>query len=358
LDVPHVWVSLYRAQKLLPLILPNHSREKQQAVMHKLEEQSSVGPIEAPSTSGGETGSKGQMAIGGGMMSRHRAQQLATLPRVEHVTLLEILMLERLEQDEKEDQAFAQLFTLADKDGNGELEWEEFEVLVRDINPSLSSSEISGMFREAVEEFAFYEDHPEARDEGAITGLLPAVFSVVAREHKLQQYLVVTDDGSVELIAKIFQKFAMVSGGGVTDKEWAIGDQVKVTKVSSSFRGQLGRIKQPNWTGRVKVVMDSNGSTKSYLASELQNLDKPSAEGGNAQEQSSSRQRLVMQTSRLPEICKELGHEMGEEMLQQAVEDMDGETLITFDEWMQWWRSEGRMELEAHTVQPEGPRSQ
>jgi hypothetical protein len=48
---------------------------------------------------------------------------------------------------------------------------------------------------------------------------------------------------------------------------------VKVIKVGSQ-EGEEGTIDDPNWTGRVKLTMDSDGSTKSYLAHELEYIDK------------------------------------------------------------------------------------
>ena len=59
-------------------------------------------------------------------------------------------------------------------------------------------------------------------------------------------------------------------------KSWEAGDRVRVTKAGSQ-KGEEGTIEDPDWTGRVKVIMDSDGEVKSYLPHELENI-------GNAKE--------------------------------------------------------------------------
>jgi hypothetical protein len=48
-----------------------------------------------------------------------------------------------------------------------------------------------------------------------------------------------------------------------------VGDRVKVVKEGSSKYGTLCIVTDPNWSGRVKVIVESNGTEKSYKATEL-----------------------------------------------------------------------------------------
>merc|ERR1712196_134366 len=47
------------------------------------------------------------------------------------------------------------------------------------------------------------------------------------------------------------------------------GDRVKVVKEGSSKYGTICIVTNPNWSGRVKVEVESDGTEKSYKATEL-----------------------------------------------------------------------------------------
>jgi hypothetical protein len=55
--------------------------------------------------------------------------------------------------------------------------------------------------------------------------------------------------------------------------EWAVGDRVRVIK-EGSHQGEEGTIADPLWGKRVKVTMDAQDETKSYLHAELRNLTR------------------------------------------------------------------------------------
>jgi len=65
------------------------------------------------------------------------------------------------------------------------------------------------------------------------------------------------------------------------------GDRVKIVKKGSQI-DKCATIADGNWGGRVKVVMDSNGSTKSYLPSELKLVTPASRTGFFARENTSA----------------------------------------------------------------------
>jgi hypothetical protein len=62
--------------------------------------------------------------------------------------------------------------------------------------------------------------------------------------------------------------------------EWKPGDRVKVIKIGTQT-GNEGTIDDPNWAGRVKVMMDEGGVTKSYLAHELEHTGKKEEESSS-----------------------------------------------------------------------------
>lgn len=111
----------------------------------------------------------------------HISDILRRTPRFERYRFVKACLDLKVATDEKLKVYFKQLFVEGDDNGDGVLEYSEFDAIVHKINPELGREEVVAMFREAIL-------HPanETEDEDA---MCPEAFSSVAYDHGLQNFV-------------------------------------------------------------------------------------------------------------------------------------------------------------------------
>jgi hypothetical protein len=103
------------------------------------------------------------------------------------------------------------------------------------------------------------------RHRGGVIGQLDSALNPKKRRNSLQigfaQSTSSADKTSSGVLAPL------VTTGSTSD-ELSAGDRVRVVKKGQQL-GETGVVKDPNWAGRVKIVMDEGGLVKSYMRKEL-----------------------------------------------------------------------------------------
>jgi Ca2+-binding EF-hand superfamily protein len=223
------WVPTAHVPSMLSQLFPNHCktrlsdlhskvntrRKKTECVIFRSKTESKARGGDAAA---GERRTSCSTTASGGATSDGSKRERVWAVSYNH--FLEAVIGERKAVDEIEDRNLQRLFLQADRNGNGVLEYTEFELLVRIINPEISDAIVMQMFREALDlhaqgtEMAHIAMQFE-QDDDADDSIDPVAFSVVAREHGLQQYLAVAKDGQVALMNSLFEYYDTEGDGSI-----------------------------------------------------------------------------------------------------------------------------------------------
>jgi Ca2+-binding EF-hand superfamily protein len=210
------WLPTSQAPSVLGQLFPNHCKTRLADLQSKVTKKKTKTECfvnrkkdtKSRVEGAGERGSSCSASTSGGSGGSTRTSgESAKRERVWAVSyndFLEAVITERNAVDEIEDRNFERLFLQADGNSNGVLEYAEFEMLVRIINPEISDGTVMQMFREALDLHAQGEELEDDQDDDCID---PVAFSVVAREHGLQAYLAVAKDGQVALMNSLFEYY-------------------------------------------------------------------------------------------------------------------------------------------------------